>query len=130
MAATAARCAGTPTGVTTTGPPAVTCADDELTTQVMWSLMRLMDTTCGWRSPTMLSCSKVLGPTQQCAAATALTAVSGAITDGAPAGGSYSAGTACSWTFSSPDKPYIILNFSRLDTERMYDVVTVEVSAS
>lgn len=88
--------------------------------------MHLMDTTCGWPSPTALSCSKVLSPPQLCAADTALTQATAAVTDGASQDGNYSASTSCSWTVNTPEQPYISLDFSRFDTEPLYDVVTVE----
>jgi len=107
--------------------PSITCADGELTTSVMWSLMRLMDTSCGWPAPATLACNKLLSPPQLCAADTQISTASGNITDGAPLGGNYSASTECSWTINMPEQPYITINFSRFNTELLYDLVTVEV---
>jgi hypothetical protein len=92
--------------------------------------MRLMDKHCGWASPAALSCNNAFAPPQLCAADTVVSADRGSISDGVQGGGDYSASTSCSWTISAPDKPYISLNFSHFDTERLYDVVTVEVRPS
>lgn len=93
----------------------------------MWSLMRLVDTTCGWPGPVNLACNKLLSPPQLCAADTDIASATGNFTDGAPLGGNYSASSECLWTINMPGQPYISLNFSRFDTEPMYDTVTVEV---
>lgn len=106
----------------------ITCADGELTTSIMWSLMRIIDRTCDFPGPINLACNKLLSPPQLCAPDTQVAAASGNISDGAPAGGKYGANTECSWTISMPEQPFIDINFSRLSTERLYDVVTVEVS--
>jgi hypothetical protein len=105
----------------------IACADGELTTSIMWSLTRLIDTTCGFPGPISLACNKLLSPPQLCAVDTQLTEAAGNITDGAPLGNSYSASTECSWTVNKPEQPYISLNFTRLSTETLYDMVTVEV---
>lgn len=105
----------------------ITCADGELTTSILWSLTRLIDTTCGFPGPVSLACNKLLSPPQLCAFATQLTEAAGNITDGAPLGNLYTASTECSWTINKPEQPYISLNFTRLSTEKLYDMVTVEV---
>lgn len=107
--------------------PSITCADSELTTSVTWSLMRLVDTTCGFPGPANLACAKLLSPPQLCAADTQLSGVAGNLTDGAALGGNYSASTDCTWTVNTPEQPYITMNFTRLSTEPLYDLVTVEV---
>jgi hypothetical protein len=120
--------AGTP-GISGADVQNITCADGELTTSIMWSLMRLIDRTCGFPGPINLACNKLLSPPQLCAPDTQVVAAAGNISDGAPPGGKYSANTECSWTISKPEVPFIDINFSRLATERLYDVVTVEVSS-
>lgn len=110
--------------------PSITCADSELTTSVMWSLMRLIDSTCGFPGPASLACNKLLSPTQLCGVDTQLTDLAGNFTDGAALGGKYSASTECTWTVNTPEQPYITMNFSRLSTEPLYDLVTVEVRAA
>lgn len=121
-------CTGTPGISNADDVQSITCADGELTTSIMWSLMRIIDRTCDFPGPINLACNKLLSPPQLCAPDTQLTAASWNITDGAPAGGEYGANTECSWTISKPEQPFIDINFSRLATERLYDVVTVEVS--
>jgi hypothetical protein len=110
------------------GNISITCADGELTTSIMWSLMRLIDQSCGFSGPINLACNKLLSPPQLCAAETDITALTGDFTDGAALGETYAASTDCTWTINKPEQPYISLNFSRFKTESMYDLVTVEVS--
>jgi hypothetical protein len=95
----------------------------------MWSLMRLIDSTCGFPGPASLACNKLLSPTQLCGVDTQLTDLAGNFTDGAALGGKYSASTECTWTVNTPEQPYITMNFSQLSTEPLYDLVTVEVRA-
>lgn len=118
-------CKGTPR--VSGNASAIACADSELTTSVMWTLLQLMDATCGWPGPTSLACNKLLSPPQLCEIDTQVTTTSGTITDGAPLGANYSASTECTWTVNTPEQPYISMNFSRFQTERLYDTVTVEV---
>lgn len=106
--------------------PRATCADASLEALVRWVLMQDMDKLCGWQGPTTLACNRLLSPSQLCVPDTMLTAASGSLTDGVPPGGTYSASSECSWTVSTPEQPYISMNFSHFNTELRYDVLTVE----
>lgn len=71
---------------------------------------------------------QLLAPAPICAGDMPVTSEStGSLTDGAQPGANYSPGSNCSWTINSPDAPYVALNFTRFDTEPLYDTVTVEV---
>eukprot|EP00878_Enallax_costatus_P044254 GHUV01052656.1.p1 GENE.GHUV01052656.1~~GHUV01052656.1.p1 ORF type:complete len:188 (+),score=37.55 GHUV01052656.1:30-593(+) len=104
------------------------CADASLENVVRWTLMQDMDDICGWPGPVTLACNRLLSPPQLCTAETTLSDPTGNITDGVPLGDMYSASSSCTWTINTPEQMYITLNFSKFQTEQLYDVVTVEVS--
>ncbi|KAF8072527.1 hypothetical protein HT031_000187 [Scenedesmus sp. PABB004] len=109
-------------------PPGTVCADAALETLVRWTLMAEMDRSCGWPGPASLACNRLLSEPQLCAAETALTALAGDVSDAVPPGGRYAPSSACAWTVSTPNLPFITLNFTTFDTEPLYDVLTVEDS--
>eukprot|EP00877_Chromochloris_zofingiensis_P002817 jgi/Chrzof1/12536/Cz06g37220.t1 len=104
----------------------ITCADNEVTSLVKWTLMDMMDAGCSWGLPAHLLCAKLQSPPQLCADNSDLSSLTGTITDGAPTNGNYNANSDCTWNLDMPDQPYLQVTFNKLDTEALYDTVTVE----
>lgn len=107
------------------------CADDEELRSIKWAVFDLMEGACktapGFTAPPELMCPALLAEQQHCQALTIIEGESnGTISDGSPSGSPYAAATTCVWTISAPATPYIYVQFSRLDTEVGYDVVSFE----
>lgn len=107
------------------------CADDEELRSIKWAVFDLMEGACktapGFNAPPELMCPALLAERQHCQPLTLIEGESsGTISDGSPSGTPYAPATSCVWTISSPAAPYIYVQFSRLATEEVYDMVSFE----